>query len=412
MVLPLKLPTGEVIEIDRYSFTLSRWGQKCLSKGVTQLRADTFWAVHSRNLFGYYSSNLISCEEVIMRADMTYDAAKQICDSAGWNISDIASWPALTLWIKAASKYKGCSEYLQLEQTGNISDADLGLVLYNQVLSMKTELQMIQTQVAGYYGCARSVCTYEEMLRMQWSQSTFTNDLMFNLKNTGVKPSLSLQQWLPNNYVLPVEWPNYSTLPLSAQQAAQLISYDMFLNPGPVKLFFNSYFAGNLSATAEKFSLPSAPHVTAFFNYFQQIVPGSGMFYTSPYHSWVDGFFHPFLTFLYTTSIFEGGNPIAYPFFTVAGNVSDSGSVPKNVMNSGKSNVKHTRNYYQYYGSTYIRRYGAQLCSFCPNALTYGYSTLWPVEHVLNCSDGGKYESGLSKDQATFAFVDLLKKTV
>lgn len=409
--LPLHV-NGEVIAVDSYSFILSRWGQKCLSNGITQLRSDIFWAVHARNLFAYYASNLISCEEIMQRAGVGPEEAKFICKRAGWNTFDLGSWTSLTIWIKAASKYEGCAEYLQIQALGDIPTKVLNEILYYASSSILTELQMIQLLISEFYQCSRPICYYEEMLWMQWSQSTFTRILMKNMEKIGVSLSNSLQSWLPSNYNLPIEWLNYSDLLITKELAAELINFNSFLNPSPVKRFFNSYFTGDLNATAVAFNLPNSTYATAFFKYFQKIVPGTGLFYTAPYHSWVDGFNHPFLQFLYSTSIYEGGNPIAYPFFTVAGNISDAETAPKTVMVSGKDSIKHTRNYYEYYGSKYIRRYGGQLCTFCPNALKFGWTTIWPVDHIFNCSDGGKFSSGFSSSDPLYAFVDLLKKTV
>ena len=410
--LPLHLPNGQNLTIDTYSLTISRWSQKALTNGIVSLRANTYWAVHARNLFGYYKQNSLNCENIIMRGNATLSQATVICNDFGWNIALTDTWLQLILWIQAASKYENCSEYNEIQQKGNITSEILNNILYNASLSILTELQMIQAYIATYYSCHKTFCTYDEMMWMQWSSSIFTGNLTNYLSGI-VNPSLTMQDWLPSSLVVPIEWLYYyNSLPISTILAKSLINYDNFLSPNTVKYFFNSYFEGNFSFTAFKFNLPNELYVKSLFNYFQQIVPGSGLFYTAPFHTWVDGFNHPFLSFLYTTSIYEGGNPLAFPFFTVAGNISDIGDTPKTVMESGKDNVKHTRNYYEYYGSKSVIKYGGTLCTFCPNAVRFKQIKIWPVDHILNCTDGGKFISGLTKEDKLFAFVDLLKKIV
>lgn len=409
--LPLVTPDGTVHPIDNYSFVLSRWGQKALTDSVAQLRSDLFWAVHAKHLFGYYMSTDTSCEITLQTAGVLIETSISACKNAGWDINNPTTWSNLILWIKAANKYSGCSEYQQISQASQLSATDLNAILYTATPNLFSQMQDIQQYISDYYNCTRSVCRYDEMVLMQWSSSVFTKNLTSYIA-LFTDASNSFYSWLPQNYMQPFEWCNFSPLPMPVSLSQDLLTYNNFLSPNAVKLFFNSYFAGNLSTTASIFNLPSPDYVTSFYNYFQKIVPGSGLFYTAPYHSWVDGFMHPFLAFLYKTNIFEGGNPLAFPFFTVAGNNTDSHSAPRTVMVSGKKNVKDTRNYYEYYGSRFAIKYGGSLCVFCENALNFTYTTIWPVQHILNCSDGGKFPNGLDSSDSLFAYVDLIKKSV
>ena len=411
-VLPLVTPDGLLHPLDSYSLTLSRWGQKALTLSISQLRSDLFWAVHARNLFGNYTATGTSCEHYMQTSGIAIAAALLACTDSGCDIAVPATWTSLIVWIKAASKDSGSSEFVQIAQESMLNPSELETILFTGTPCILSDLQTMGKFIAEYYSCARTVCTYDEMVWMQWSGAVFTNNLTQLLVDAAVTPSNSIYSWLPKSYFQPFEWPNYSTLTFPVSLAKQLINYNNFLSPNAVKLFFNSYFQGDLVATAKQFNLPSDLYTSAFYSYFQSIVPGSGLFYTSPFHTWIDGFMHPFLSFLYQINIFEGGNPLAYPFYTVGGNSTDSHTAPRTVMVSGKSNVKKTRNYYLYYGSRYSIKYGASLCVFCPYALNYTVSNVWPVEHILNATDGGKFPNGFSKNDDLFAYVDLIKKNV
>ena len=346
-----------------------------------------------------------------MRGNATLSQATVICNDFGWNIALTDTWLQLILWIQAASKYENCSEYNEIQQEGNITSEILNNILYNTSLSILTELQMIQAYIATYYSCQKTFCTYDEMMWMQWSSSIFTGNLTNYLSGIA-NSSLTIQSWLPASLVVPIEWLYYyNSLPISTILAKSLINYDTFLSPNGVKTFFNTYFEGNLSAVAANFNLPNETYVTAFYNYFQKVIPGSGFFYTAPFSKWINGINHPLLEFLHETSIFEGGNPISPTIFSVAANISDTSTTPKSVLLSGKDNINHAHRYYQYYGSKYIIKYGPTLCSFCPNATAYEQSDIWPVNHTLNCSDG-KFPPNMDKDKPLYTFTDILKRII
>ena len=70
-------------------------------------------------------------------------------------------------------------------------------------------------------------------------------------------------EWLPNTEtILPVEI------------ADIILRYDGFLNQNYQKQFFNSYFAKNLTKTAEDFNLKYANTAQVLFDYLKDIIPG------------------------------------------------------------------------------------------------------------------------------------------
>jgi CD36 family len=393
-------------QFDDYSFILSRWGHKALNNAITQLRADVFWAVHARNLFGYYYSKNATCPEIIQASGVTTNLSISVCSQFGWDISDPSTWEKLVPWIVAASNSENSTQYSQLLQLTQIDEESFKVLIKTNI---SADLSYIESYISGYYNCSRKVCYYDEMVWIQWSSSMFTNNLTIYLQN--LTPSLTIYTWLPRNYAQPFEWPNYSNLHISIDLAMKLINYDMFLAPYYVRSFFNNYFTGNVSRTASKFGIPTE-YVYDFYIYFQKIVPGSGLFYTASYSSWVQGFVHPFLLFMYETNIFEGGNPLSYPIYALGANSSDLPSTPKTVMYSGKGDVDKTRIYYEYYGKKYITDYGASLCVFCPHALSYANRAIWPTDIMLTSADGGKFQNNLDKGQSLTAFITILYKNV
>ena len=409
--MPLNITNGPYYPVDYYAFILSRWTQKALKNAISQLRVDIFWAVHARNLFGYYNLNSISCEKVLERSGISVFQATYSCLNYGWSINTNTTWMNLITWIKAASKYPGCQEYNIILSQTDLSNDTLDNLLYNTSSSILIDLQNIQTYLSTYYGCTRSVCGYDEMVWMQWSGAIFTSSLTKYLVEIAL-PSNSIYSWLPLNYAQVFEWPNFSNYPLTKEQAQGLINYDTFLSPNGVKQFFHSYFQQNYAQTVIIFNLPNISYVEEFYNYFQKVIPGSGLFYTNTWRSWVLGFIHPFWNFLSKINIYEGGNPIISPGFAVASNTSDLPSFPKTVMISGKDNVKQTRNFYLYYGSPYAIKYGATLNVFCPKAINYTTTAIWPKNHPLEGTDGGRFANGLSKDDILVAYVDAVRKNV
>ena len=409
--LPLTLG-NKTIPVDYYSFILSRFAYKALVNATAQLKFDSFWAVHTRNLFGFYVGARVSCKAILESANVGTAQAAEICMSTGWDILDPLTWANMLPWVQASAQPSSSPLFTRLLSMTGLSSSQLEAILYYVNNSIRKSLAVVQTHISEYYSCSRSVCTFDEMLLMQWSSSVFTSNLTLYLRDI-VRPSLTMMHWLPSNYDQAIEWLAYNpSTPMPLALSSSLLTYDRFLSPHSIALFFNSYFSGNVSKTVALFNFPSSVYVQGFYSYFQKIVPGTGLFYTAPYHAWVDGISHPFLEFLYKTSIFEGGNPLSYPFFTIAGNSTDGPQYPKHVMNSGKGDIDKMRQYYKYYGSRYPVKYGKTMCVFCEGAFAYNTIQVWEHHNLLESGDGGKFKTYLGKDDKIKAYLDLIKRDI
>ena len=409
--LPLTLD-NKTIPVDYYSFILSRFAYKALTNATAQLRFDSFWAVHTRNLFGYYLGARVSCKAILESANVSIAQAAEICIKTGWDILDPLTWTNMLPWTQASVQPSDSPLFARLLSMTGLSQAQLEGILYYVNNSIKKSLAVVQRHISEYYNCSRPVCTFDEMLLMQWSSSAFTANLTVYLRDI-VRDNLTMMHWLPSNYDQAIEWLAYSpSIPMPLPLASSILNYDHLLSAHYLTLFFNSYFSGNVSKTVSSFNLPSAVYVQGLYTYLQKIVPGTGLFYTAPYHAWVDGISHPFLNFLYKTSIFEGGNPLSYPFFTIAGNNTDGPGYPKHVMNSGKSDIDKMRQYYKYYGSRFPVKYGRTMCVFCEGAYAYNTIQVWEHHNLLESGDGGKFKTYLDKDDKIKAYLDLIKRDI
>lgn len=140
-------------------------------------------------------------------------------------------------------------------------------------------------------------------------------------------------EWLPNTEtILPVEI------------ADIILRYDGFLNQNYQKQFFNSYFAKNLTKTAEDFNLKYANTAQVLFDYLKDIIPGYTPIQTRKAREWINGFQDEFNTFITSMSSYEGGQPILSQFYALSTiRQYDAQHTPPYVMESGRGHARKTR---------------------------------------------------------------------
>ena len=95
------------------------------------------------------------------------------------------------------------------------------------------------------------------------------------------------------------------------------------------------------------------------YKYLQMVIPGFGMFHTTTYGNWIDGFKHPFLAFFKSLDIYHGGLPSVSEFYAVKKPYSYENNLPRHVAKSGKGNTDESGHYYEYFGSKYVNLYGS-----------------------------------------------------
>ena len=381
---------------DGYSMMLSRWTRRSIVTETNHLRNDAVWGLYSKMLYCNYKNESLGCEDLV-----GVNGTKVCSDpTIGWSITDPDTWTNLEVWIKASKKGPDSLEYQKIYNTGYLSKQTLTETL--EKISNATS--GIEKAVAEFYGCLGR-CTYDELFFMQWGMSSLTLNLPDNLTQCGVKPSKTMKDWYKSRYQVPIEWTYYSEIELSPFLGEQFINYEAFLNPTPLRLFYNYYFLGNLTKTAEFFGLPNIDLVPMLYNYFTKIIPGFSFFVTAPYRESIVNRIDPFLGFVHNLNFYEGGYIAANPNTTLVSPTRDTKDTPPDVMHTGKSDSSDTRLYYKYYGSEILNMYSKSLNPYVEGGLSYQYFDIWAENITLKGTDGGYFGPRVDQEDELKVFI-------
>jgi hypothetical protein len=395
------------VSVDGYTLFLTKLSTNMLVSQTTLLRNDAYWSIPTLTVFSNFADLGVNCEEWLSKVNPSYS---KLCfsESLGWNIST-NSWYNLQVWMKAAFKNASSEEYQTLLL--NISSDDLNELLYKTTPNIYQLTLDALESTSDLYKCKKSICNYDELFYLQWSSSKITLSPPFKLTNY-VKVSSTMMTWLPKRYQIPIEWLNYGTLPTDKLVLVAL-NYNMFLNPGIVRLFLNSYFQGNLTATALKFQLPNVDYVKELYNYLIKLIPGLNFFQTRSYKQWMFGFVDPFGLYVKSLNIYQGGYPLAQYVGATATNTSEKDKVkPRNMVRSGRVDTKETKFYYEYVGSRTLRKYSESYDEYSPVMATYSYKDIWAEPIKLTGGDGGTYGTQIDDDEVLTVFISAVMRNV
>ena len=385
---------------DGYSLFLAKLTTKSLVSSTVKLRNDAYWSVPTLLVFANFTAEGKDCVDWVGSA--------QVCSSAfGWTIARPGTWISFQIWVKAAFKGVSSQEFSLLSTV--MPSSELEELLYQSADNLEAYVREAMTATSLAFACTKAFCSYEELFYQQWSSGSVTSQAPAAVY-TIVPRSPSMHSWLPQNYLLPIEWSSYSSLPV-LPLAASFLSYSGFLNPGLIRKYYNTYFQGDDLATQAAFSLPSVQYVEALYQYFKSVIPGLAFFRTLPYTSWLNGYYDPFVGFVAGMSIYEGGWPVLSPLFAVATNSTD-GNKPANVVYSGRLDTKVTKNYYKIYNSTILNRYGASYDEYSPSMLNYGYLSVWPEDIAVRGGDGGNFGTEVSNKDILPVYVSAIYRAI
>lgn len=391
------------VTYDGYSLFLGKLTTKSIVSNTVKLRNDAYWSVPTLLVFAKFKELKLDCIDWVG----AYANATEICNSPiGWTTQTPSSWQKFQIWVKAAFKNSTSQEYISLSQT--VPPASLQELLYsstNNLLSFTSEA-MVNTSV--HFACAKQYCNYNELFHLQWSTSNITNNAPDEVY-TMMPKTTTMQLWT-GTYSVPIEW-SYYFPQIPVELAGSFLSYDGFLNPGIIRYFYNTYFQGNNTSTQEKFKLPSVEYVEKVYQYFLKIIPGLSFFKTMPLKSWLYGYYDYFVGFVSSMSIYEGGLPSLSPFSGIAVNSTD-GNKPKHVVKSGRLDTSVTKNYYKYYNSTILNKYGASYDEYSPTMTSYKYSKIWTEDIELQGGDGGQYGTQISDKDILPVFISAILRYV
>ena len=324
----------------------------------------------------------------------------------------MSSWPVFELWVKAAFKDSTSDEFNQLSFF--IAKDSLIQVLYSSSTNLQNYVNDAMAATKVNYQCKYKYCSYLELFSKQIGTAGVTlnppNEILFL-----VPKSNTIQTWLPSRYLVPVEWNFYTSYPLP--NPTNFINYDKFLSPGIVRFFYNSYFQGNKTATAQAINLPLGPpfdaiYVDAIYNYFISVIPGLKFFQKHSVSEFINGFNDTFASFVSNMSVYEGGNPIVNPFFNPTANVTEDNK-PKHVVYSGRTNTQKTKSYIRYFNSQIINQYTTIYDEYSANKTRYYYKQLWPVNITIEGGSGsGTFGTEISDNDDISVFVPKLLRTL
>lgn len=393
------------VAIDGYTLFLTKLAANMIVSQTVLLRNDAYWSVPTLLVFAHFSENSINCVDWISKVNSNLTS---MCSSPiyGWNTTS-NSWYNLQFWMKAAFKNESSSEFQTLAKT--ISASELNDLLYNTSPNLyQLTVQALQN-TSSHFLCKKSMCNYEELFYSQWSTSKVTLSPPPKLTNY-IKASTTMMTWVVNRYSLPIEWPNYSILPIEPL-AVSALNYNSFLNPGIIRMFFNSYFQGNLTATAAKFQLPNTEYVKGMYTYLTKIIPGLSFFATKSYKTWMSGYLDPFCYYVNKLSIYQGGFPVVGYVYATASNSSDAGK-PRSMVRSGRIDTKQTKFYYKYLGSRVLKKYSLSYDEYSPTMTTPSYKDIWAEDIDLTGGDGGLYGTQIDDEDVLTVFISAVMRNV
>lgn len=406
--LKITTPDG-VTSYDGYSLSLSRLTYTALSRAYTPFYNDAYWGVVCQMVFCRIKQ--WTCAEVLQAAGNSVGVQKTCADpSIGWNNADITTWRNLELWVKAARKSTKSAAFASLLSYGYLTAQQLAAVLQpNEPFSVVTAV--LET-LGSWYHCRLSMCSYEEMTWLQWRESGVSSNLPPELLTCGFHPTSTLFDWYSGRYLTPFEWSNVTYFNASLQAAQQFLSYDSFLNPNSLKLFFNIYLSRNFTQLAERFPFLTFTSIQQIAAYLTRLIPGFEVFSTKTAQEWLMGSNDPFLSFVHSMSVYEGGSPTANPFHYIALNTTDPSDSPKHIMYSGKHDIHLTRNFYAYFGSRDIVNFGPKYNAYAPGGLSNGITNIWNGSVPIQGSDGGQFGIHFGKEPTSVFVQNLMRDFV
>jgi CD36 family len=397
-IVSLPVPQYNV-SFDGYSLFLSKMTSKALNTGISKLRNDAYWVVPTLYVFSNFTSRNETCDKWAAKVV----ANTSFCNAAGWT-----AWGNLEIWVKAAFKGNTSEEYNLLSSlVGN--DTGLQELLYDSADSFNTYANDSLKNTSLFYGCSKVFCNHLELLYQQWSISNITLNLPEVLKWI-VGPSKTMSSWV-TGYLSPIEWGYYPDLsPGDSALAGLFLTYDSFLNPNVIKIFYNSYFNQNYTKIKQIFNLTEA-RAQFVYDYFIYIIPGLEFFSTRKVSNWLNGYFDPFLSFVGSSSIYEGGIPTLQPYGAVLPGPSDI-ELPQSVKCTGRRDTSVTGAYYKYLGSSTLKSYGSAYDESFNPPTSYKYFDAWPQEINVTGSDGSSFGTQRLKTDVISAFIAPLLRTV
>ena len=399
------------VTFDGYSLMLSKFSRKSLVSASINLRNDAYWAVPTLLVFSEFKNTSKNCVDWVGAVNSTL--ASTVCSSSiGWNTTITSTWVNLEVWVKAAFKGQNSQEYSLLSKS--IQTSDLDKLLFNnsdnsEYLQQYAIDSLKTTSI--HYNCKNEYCDYSELFYSQWNSSLVTlnpPDEIIGL----VSSSPTMQKWLPTRYLVPIEWMIYSGNSPSTF-APSFLSYDGFLNPSVIRSFYNTYFQYNPTLNLMKFSkyCQSSDCFTSIYNYLKGIIPGLQFFKTQPVASWIKGYYDPFVGFVASLSIYEGGYPIVSPLIAYVTNSTTVGS-PQSAVYSGRLDTKLTKNYYKYYGSEFLKAYSLSYNEYSSTMSSFGYKNVWPADIRIQGGDGGTFGTQISDKDELPVFVGSILRMV
>ena len=380
-------PGGET-SYDGYSLVLSRLTYTALSRAYPMFLNDAYWGILTQMVFCSLSG--LTCQQVLVAAGNQSGIQKTCADpNIGWTNTDITTWRNLETWVKAALKPSNSAAFSQLLSYHYLTSSQLTAIFQpNGVFSI---IPTLLKQLSTKYGCSQTYCSYEEMAWLQWRSSAVSLNLPDELGKCGFKPSSTVSEWYPGRYLRPFEWFSLTHFNATATAAQEFLSYSSFLNPTSLQLFFNIYLSRNFTGAKVLFPFLDFTSIQLIAAYLTRIIPGFEVFSTYTAEEWLMGRNDPFIAFVNSMSVYEGGSTTANPFHYVAQNTTDPSDAPRHIMYSGKDDVHQTRNFYAYFGSRNIVNFGPKYNAYAPGGLANGISLIWNGSVPIQGSDGGQF---------------------
>lgn len=392
-----------------YSLALSRLTYTALSRAYTPFLNDAYWGVASQMVFCRIKQ--WTCAEVLEAAGNTVGVQKTCADpSIGWNNADITTWRNLEIWTKAARKSTQSAAFATILSYGYLTSEQLAAVLQPQrpFSAVNASLEAL----SSWYNCRLSVCSYEEMAWLQWRISGVSQNLPQELLTCGFLPTTTLSDWYPGRYLTPFEWFNITYFSATQLAAQEFLSYNSFLNPNSLKIFFNLYLSRNFTQAIAQFPFLDFTSIQLIAAYLTRSIPGFEIFSTKTAEEWLMGSNDPFISFVHSMSVYEGGSPTANPFHYIALNTTDPSDAPKHIMYTGKHDVHMTRNYYAYFGSRDIVNFGPKYNAYAPGGLRDGITVIWNGSVPIEGSDGGQFGIHFGKEPTSVFVQNLMRDFV
>lgn len=398
--LEITLPDGSE-QYDGYSLALSRLVAKSLVNETVSLKMDTYWGLTTQVLLHLLSKAGESCQSIMSQGTLNPTQQNSLCTnpSVGWNSTNPATWRGLVLWTVAANKTSASQAFAQLTKATGLSAASLSSILYTGGLNLQGFVQQALTYIAKIY-CGGQFCTYDQLLFMQWANSTITNTKIV----PGMNTSVTMQDWFPDHYRVPIEFFAVTKFQSPLFLTEYVLNYNYFLNPMYLKRFFNSYLARNITDTMDKFHLPSN-YTNLLYTYFLRIIPGFGLFATYTVNEWLTGVPDVFLMFLSNMTVYEGGDPSIAALRMIATLTDDQEGTPQNIMYSGKGDASKTRQYYAYYGHHVMDMYWPGYNASAPGASSWVYTEIWNGSRPILGTDGGQFGTRMEKEDTPYVYI-------